>query len=138
VTREQSAGACEHCCQHFGYWLVHNGFNDSVYSYCDTCGKTAILSMSDKQMPKLANCPPHQEICVALEPHLRPCSCGGIFKRGSAPRCPHCNATLSADLATAFIEPNAPGTNKGWRWQRNWSGIYCIVIENNFVLDNLR
>ena len=25
---------------------------------------------------------------------------------------------------------------QGWRWQRDWSDMYCIVIENNRVLNN--
>lgn len=32
----------------------------------------------------------------------------------------------SAEKATAWIEANAPGTKKGWRWQRNWIGTYAI------------
>jgi hypothetical protein len=39
-------------------------------------------------------------------------------------------------MATAYIEINAPGTKKGWRWQRNWQATYCIVIENRVVNDN--
>lgn len=94
--------------------------------------------MWDKRMPKLPNCPGHQEMCATMEPYLKPCDCGGRFKRGSLPRCPHCKTALSAELATGFIEQNAPGTKKGWRWQRNWSDIYCIVIENNSIHDNFR
>jgi len=40
---------------------------------------------------------------------------------------------LSAVTATSYIESNAPGTKKGWRWQRNWSGLYGIVIEGRRV-----
>jgi hypothetical protein len=84
------------------------------------------------------NCPGQQEICSAMEPCLQPCVCGGSFKRGSAPRCPHCNQSLSSEVATDYIERNAPGTEKGWRWQKNWSGVYCIVIEDNRVGNNFR
>jgi hypothetical protein len=71
-----------------------------------------------------------------MESYIQPCECGGRFKRGAAPRCPHCCQPLSAESATSYIESNAPGTKKGWHWQRNWSGIYCIVIENNRVDNN--
>src|ERR1035438_399911 len=65
-----------------------------------------------------------------------PCECGGGVRRGAAPRCPHCHLPLSADLATPYIEMNAPGTKKGSRWQKNWSGIYCIVIEDKRINNN--
>jgi hypothetical protein len=45
---------------------------------------------------------------------------------------------LSAELATTYIEHNAPGTKKGWRWQRNWSGVYGIVIEDKRIDNNFR
>jgi len=138
VPREESIGTCEHCQQQFRYWLAHCGFGDCVYSYCDSCGKTAILSMWDKRMPKLPNCPGQQEMCSAMEPYLQACDCGGSFKRGCAPRCPHCVKPLSAELATSYIEANAPGTKKGWRWQRDWSGVYCIVIDGKRIDNNFR
>lgn len=71
----------------------------------------------------------HHEINSEIEPFLTPCFCGGHFRKGATPRCPDCGMTLSAESATNYIEKNAPGTAKGWRWQRNWSGIYCIAIE---------
>lgn len=137
-TREQNVGTCECCHQHFAYYLCHCGFGDCVYAYCDSCGKTAILSMWDKRWPNLPDCPVQQEICIAMESHLQPCECGGSFRRGSSPRCPFCSQPLSAAAAASYIEGNAPGTGKGWRWQRNWSGLYCIVIAGNRVDDNFR
>jgi hypothetical protein len=138
MARELSVGNCEHCHGQFGYYLIHSGFNDSIYAYCDACGKTAILSVLDKRMPKLPNCPPYEEMCSAMEPYLHPCDCGGQFRRGAAPRCPRCGEPLSAESATLYIESNAPGTEKGWRWQRTWKKLYCIVIENKVVENNFR
>lgn len=132
----ESVGTCEHCGAQFNYWLSHSGFGENAYAYCDSCGKTAILSHWNKKMPRLPDCPGQQEICAAMEPYLQPCSCGGRFRRGAAPRCPHCNQKLSAERASAYIEENAPGAKKGWRWQRNWSGIYSISIEDRRVRDN--
>ncbi len=86
-------------------------------------------------MPALPDCPIQQEICAAMEPFLKPCECNGAFRRGSSPRCLHCKQPISADPAP-YIETNAPGTAKGWRWQRNWTGLYCIVIEDRWVEDN--
>jgi hypothetical protein len=138
MARELSVGKCEHCHGQFGYYLIHSGFNDSIYAYCDSCGKTAVLSLWDKRMPNLPNCPPYEEICSAMEPYLHPCDCGGRFIRGAAPRCPLCDESLSAASAASYIESNAPGTEKGWRWQRSWSRLYCIVIENKMVENNFR
>lgn len=138
MAKEQSVGTCEHCQRQFGYWLEHCGFGDAVYAYCDRCGETAILSMWDKRFPKLQDCPGQQEICSAMEPHLEDCDCGGHFKRGSKPRCPWCNEELSAEIAASYIEAKAPGTKSGWKWQRNWSSVYCIVIEGRRVNDNFR
>jgi len=47
-------------------------FGDSVYAYCDSCGKTAILSMWDKRIPKQPDCPGQQELCSAMEPYVQP------------------------------------------------------------------
>jgi hypothetical protein len=138
MAREQSIGTCEHCQQQFEYWLFHCGFADFVYAYCDSCGMTATLSMRDKRMPNLPNCMGQQEMCAEMEAYVQPCTCGGRFRRGAAPRCPHCMKALSAELATSYIENNAPGTKKGWHWQRNWSGIYCIVIEEQKIHGNFR
>jgi hypothetical protein len=100
---------------------------------------TAILSYWNKQMPKLPlGFAAQQEICSEFEQYIQPCECGGVFRKGSFPRCPHCAQTLSAEAATTYIEANAPGTKKGWRWQRNWHDIYCIVIENRRVNDNFK
>jgi len=113
------------------FWMA-----ESVYAYCDSCGRPAILSEWDKRLPRPTNCPGQQEICAAMEAYLLPCECGGSFKKGATPRCLHCKRALSAEVATSYIEANAPGAKNGWRWQRDWSDMYCIVIENNRVLNN--
>lgn len=71
-----------------------------------------------------------------MESHLNACQCGGSFRKGAAPRCPHCNQRLSPEFASTYIEANAEGTQKGWRWQKSWDGLYCIVVEGRFVEDN--
>jgi hypothetical protein len=72
----------------------------------------------------------HHEINSDVEPFLLSCSCGGYFRKGAMPRCPHCMEPLSAEYAAVSIEKNAPGTAKGWRWQKNWNGPYCMAIED--------
>lgn len=79
-------------------------------------GGTAILSEWDKRRPHLPNYPGQQGICAAMESYLQPCECGGRFRKGTFLRCPHCNKPFSAESATSYIEANAPGAKKGWRW----------------------
>ena len=137
--REPSLGRCEHCTRTFGYELYHCGFGDCSCAYCDKCGMTAVLSYWSTKMPKMPpGCLPQQEICAELEQYLESCSCGGAFKKGSYPRCPSCRQPLSAKTASLYIETNAPGTKKGWRWQGNWNETYCIVIEKREVRDNFK
>jgi phage FluMu protein Com len=102
---EKTSGTCEHCKQSFNYRLCHSGFGDCSYAYCDQCGMTAILDYWDKKIPKWpVGCPRHQEICVELERHIKPCVCGGAFRKGASPRCPRCGVVLAPEAATAYIE----------------------------------
>jgi hypothetical protein len=88
-------------------------------------------------MPKIGiKLEPYQAITPEMEPFLQNCSCGGKFRSGTTPRCPHCHCSLSATEATSFIEAQAEGAKNGnWRWQRNWTDLYCIIIENKSVND---
>ena len=143
LDRKLESGQCEHCNRTFAYYLIHCGFSDSSYSYCASCGSTSLLKYwswdQSPATPKLPpGCPPQQEICSEWEPYIESCWCGGAFRKGASPRCPHCTRALSAVLATEYIEKNAAGTVKGWRWQKNWHETYCIVIENRIVVDNYR
>lgn len=133
-----SIGVCESCDRRFEYALVHNGFADTAYAYCDRCGTTALLSGWYERIPRGAPLRVQGPIETETESWLQPCICGGSFRHGASPRCPHCNAPLSAELATRYIEKNAPGAKRGWRWQRNWLGMYAIIIERRIVNNNWR
>lgn len=130
--REDGLGVCEHCNSRFSYYLVHSGFNDSSYAYCDSCGCTAIL---DDYAPRPSGVPfeRFKRITTGVEPYLERCECGGRFTAAGEPRCSKCNTTLSAIAATIWIEHNAPGTSQGWHWQRTWDDLYCIVIEGHVI-----
>jgi hypothetical protein len=135
-SRQDGIGHCEHCGRSFGYMLIHNGFNESVYAYCEACGRTAILD--GRRLPTGAHIPLHQAIPADRGDLLQPCICGGRFRGDAGPRCPVCRKALSAQLAASWVEAQAPGTVQGWRWQQNWQGLYCIVIEDQVVYDNWR
>jgi hypothetical protein len=130
-------GKCGYCKSAFKLDLLHCGFGDCSYAYCNSCGKTALLSGWSKKWPVGVKCT-QAEISAEMEVHLEPCSCGGSFLKGSSPRCPECKQPLSASEATSYIEDQAPGTKKGRRWQRNWSGLYGVVINGIKVNDNLK
>ncbi|MHA1211129.1 MAG: hypothetical protein ACTSSH_01595, partial [Candidatus Heimdallarchaeota archaeon] len=126
MTRKPEKGTCEHCGLDFDYYLVHSGFNNSGYSYCNTCGKTAILDLtyskrgiagfSQRRIQKIA------------EQLIDDCECGGKFQFEAKPRCPHCLEELSAVEATKYLDKKTADSKVKWRWQQNWSGIYCILI----------
>src|SRR5271166_2657291 len=121
-------GTCDSCGRTFSYQLVHNGFNDSAFAYCDQCGCTAMLSGYHLGIPAAEKLAIHGPVNVEAEELLTPCSCGGSFRATASPRCPHCKSALSADVARAYIEANAPGTKRGWKWQGSWSGLYCLIV----------
>ena len=143
--REQSIGKCDKCGVEFGYYLVHNGFNDSNYAYCDKCGKVAFLNLHERDRifghnKRFFTFIPQGIIGKDMETVIKQCSCGGTFKHDASPRCPLCKNQLSAIAAKEYIEKNAlanwPKNKKRWKWQNNWDDLYAIVIENNVVRDN--
>lgn len=130
----ETLGTCQSCYCEFPYRLIHNGFNDSSYAYCDRCGTTAILSHYNARFADLPSAE-NGRISSADERYLRPCACGGRYTADAGPRCPADNTPISATAASSWIEANAAGTAKGWRWQRTWDGIYCIIIAGQVDYD---
>jgi hypothetical protein len=89
--RNDSCGTCESCLSEFGYHLIHCGFSDCAYAYCDLCGITCIVGgWGDTNKPHQAPLRIQGTIQVETEPWLQPCACGGRFRSQSSPRCPHC------------------------------------------------
>src|SRR5215472_4842743 len=103
---EGNLGTCEHCLQAFAYRLVHNGFGDSAYAYCDQCGGTVTVD-AWSQHPSNLHLQYQRPLSKGAEPFLKPCPCGGSFRADANPRCPHCKKLLSAELAPKWIEANA-------------------------------
>jgi len=126
-------GKCETCGEKFKSELIHNGFNDSAYAYCSKCGITGLIDGWRKDIPESANFKAHGQITEETQMLLAPCECGGTFLRGSSPRCPKCRNELSPDAAATWIEDQSPGTEKGWRWQNTWDGLYAIVVNDKSV-----
>src|SRR5262245_47321551 len=115
MDRGQDQGHCENCLAPFAYRLIHNGFNESSFGYCERCGRTALLGWRD-DIPAEANFARHQQMSSETEDLLAPCLCGGRFRGSASPRCPNCKHPLDAGRAAQWIEANATGTARGWRW----------------------
>ncbi len=124
-------GICESCDAHFEYALIHNGFNDSAFGYCDRCGCTLLLSRW--KVPAGVKLRIHAPMDTSVEELLKPCPCGGKFRREASPRCPQCAREVSPTAAASYIEQNAPGVAEGWQWQNSWLGLYAIIIDNKVV-----
>ena len=123
-------GDCEHCGRFYRYSLWNSGFGDTSYAYCDQCGVLALLNYANENvadLPLLSE--KYAEIERSWEPYLVACACGGRFRKGAGPRCPFCNEKLSPTHAAAHIEGQSRGA-RGWRWQNDWSGNHCIVIDD--------
>jgi hypothetical protein len=132
-------GDCEHCSRTFHYVLLNAGIGDFSYAYCDACGMLATLAYSNREVSYLPqSSETHQDIPRDWEPYLRPCACGGRFRKSASPRCVYCNSILSADFAAGHIERNSIGATRGWHWQRNWSDIFCMALEDPHNPGNLR
>lgn len=127
-------GNCSSCKRTFEYRLV-SGFNDSAYACCDACGMTAQFNVYSKSVPKGQKLDIGAPIPSVLEEFVSKCTCGGRFRGGAGPRCIHCHEVLDAHKSASFIEHNAPGAAKGWRWQRNWTGSDAIIIEDRCIED---
>jgi hypothetical protein len=94
---------------------------------------TVFASAWDKDVPPAAKLKVHGPINPEAEMLLSACPCGGVFRADASPRCPRCSERLSADGAAKYIEENAPGTAKGWLWQRSWQGLYAIIVEGRSI-----
>jgi hypothetical protein len=135
---EQAVGLCTVCAARFPYELIHNGFNESAYAYCDRCGITALFDGWRSDIPRAAHLQLHGPIGADVEPLLKPCACGGRFTASASPRCPCCSSVLDPVASASFMEANAPGAREGWRWQRTWSGLYAIIIAGRRIDDPWR
>lgn len=133
--RTDGHGVCKSCDASLGYCLIHNGFNESAFAYCDRCGTTALFDGWSKAIPVGADLKVHGPIGADVESLVRPCSCGGRFRGAASPRCTRCYVALDPEEWAAPFERDAPGTAKGWRWQRTWAGLYAVIVDDRVVQD---
>ena len=133
LTDRYKLATCEYCKHEFRFMLIHNGFNDTSYYYCDKCGTTALLDIYDDKYPKKIDKNGNTIYLKDIESFLLKCECSGTFKEKASPRCPHCNELIDPEKFSIFAEYNAV---ENWCWQKNWTGIYCIIIEDKVIRNN--
>jgi hypothetical protein len=123
----------------FEFTLFHSGVTNSCYAYCEGCGTTAVLDISDGRFPvELVKFSAYKVIARELERHLKPCVCGARFIAGAAPQCPHCRQALSPTRAAEYLERSLSKGPADWKWQMSWSGNYYIVIEGREIRNNFK
>jgi hypothetical protein len=134
-----SVGTCEECHKMFEFTLFHSGVTNSCYAYCEGCGTTAVLDISDGRFPiELVKFSAYKVIARELERYLKPCACGARFIAGAAPQCPHCRQALSPTKAAQYLERSLGKGSPNWKWQMSWSGNYYIVIEGREIRNNFK
>lgn len=126
-------GQCESCRAKFRYRLIHAGFNETIYAYCEQCGMILLLDTHDpRAVAQRQRSDWAGAIDAAIEPLFSACPCGGRCRRSASPRCPRCRQRLDPTIAAEWIERQAEDNRQrpgSWKWQRNWTGCYCIAIE---------
>jgi hypothetical protein len=134
-----SVGTCEECHKMFEFALFHSGVTNSCYAYCEGCGTTAVLDISDGRFPiELVKRSAYKVIARDLEHYLKPCVCGARFTSMAAPQCPHCHQALSPTTAAQYLERSLSKSSPSWQWQMSWTGNYYIVIEGREIKNNFK
>lgn len=84
----------------------HAGWNDEGFLYCEKCPEIVVFSSYDPFYSALVGSKQPWVLAQnekrAVEEHIRLSSCGGRFRFGAQPRCPHCNEPLSGILPTSL------------------------------------
>ena len=141
MAREQYEGQCESCGAAFQWHPIHNGFNNSFYVYCPSCGTTAILDFWGTPLthhPAVAKLIAG-EIPPEIEGLLQPCSCGSLFRTGARPRCPHCGHELLPRARVFGEAANQPQRSvRGWPLTWNPAQVYCVIINDKVVYNPFR
>lgn len=125
-------GSCENCNQRFSYALIHNGFNDSAYAYCDTCGCVA-SSLLGREPPTASR--------FASTARLPRTSSGTLIDvaAGVSFELKHRRDARIADTHSRLMSPPdilrrmRQGPRKDGAGNVNWQGLYCIIVEGRSI-----
>jgi hypothetical protein len=82
--------------------IIHSGFNDSGFLYCDKTGDLLTWSSFDKKYIELIGQTQPWQLSTKqkaiIESSLKACDCGGRFLFSATPRCPNCNSPIPGIL----------------------------------------
>lgn len=138
MTRRVQSIKCSTCSELFSVEVLHAGFDDSEFLYCDHCHRVAVLNIYSGRSTAL------RDLAQAglwtwrdspgarsqIEALLAPCECGGHFTFDAVPRCPHCRDPLILDSVLSQLDA------RGW-WKQGWRGVYCLITAGGRVDDPL-
>lgn len=83
--------------------IIHSGFNDSGFMYCDNCPNILTWSIYDRNYEKLVNGKVpwllNDSEKNLIEESVIKCESGGNFRFSAKPRCPNCNNIISEILS---------------------------------------
>ena len=75
--------------------IIHSGFNENGFMYCDSCPNLLTWSIFDFNYEQLINNKVpwllNDDEKNIIERSVIKCECGGNFKFSAQPRCPNCN-----------------------------------------------
>ena len=80
---------CPECARLTPAWQSSGMSESFPHFYCDTCS-SVLHRESDKELVYSAE--PTQELLNRIAQILPACMCGGQFRPGANPKCPHCRA----------------------------------------------
>jgi len=122
--------ACPVCHQPL-YRVDHSPFYDEHFLYCDQCPIRVEVSFYDpvyqhlRQTLSVEEGERYAALMQALEVHLKPCNCGGIFRHDAPRRCFRCQTPViidtsdSVDLWPGHFSSEAP-TGEEEENERHW------------------
>ena len=126
---------CSACGQDFKVRVVHSGFSNDEFLYCDRSHHVAVLEIYSRTSSLLLRLADEcgrglwdwresAEYRARIEGALRSCPCGGRFTFSAGPRCPRCRVPLALDEVRAQVELFG---NAGWR------GAYYLILDDGSV-----
>ena len=82
---------CPHCNEVIEFYHYSGMGNLAPHFYCDSCSN---IFFREKDRMILNNNEPTEEILNEITKDLPKCICGGQFKAGANPKCPHCKKEI--------------------------------------------
>lgn len=117
--------------------IVHSGFNNSGFMYCDKSGDILTWSTFDSNYRTIVDKHPWsltQDEKQKVEDAVITCTCGGRFRFSAKPRCPNCNnevpAILPDDIHFVVLKGRINGEKKDAKiWKQKQSLLEKSTVD---------